>query len=209
MICIIDYEAGNLRSVQKALEKCGADARITSDPRDLLNADKVVFPGVGAFGQAMKAVERFGFVEPIRQFVDSGKPFLGICLGLQLMFESSEESPGVPGLSLFRGHVKRLAPDLKAPHLGWNEVRQVASSPLWHGVADGGYFYFAHTFYIQPTENKIIVGETDYGGRVPVAVQNGNVFGLQFHPEKSQALGLKIVENFVNLEDRNAYTTGN
>ena len=201
MIYIIDYEAGNLRSVQKALEKCGADARVTSNPDDLQKADKVVFPGVGAFGKAMEAVERFGFIDPIKEFIATGKPFLGICLGLQLMFESSDESPNVAGLSLLKGHVKRFSNDLKAPHLGWNEVRQVKASPLWEGVENSGYFYFAHTFYIEPENAEVIVGETDYGGSVPVAVRRENVFGLQFHPEKSQAIGLKILENFVNLEE--------
>ncbi len=199
MIYIIDYEAGNLRSVQKALEKCGADARVTSRPGDLRNADKVVFPGVGAFGKAMEAVERFGFVDSIKSFIAAGRPFLGICLGLQLMFETSEESPGVQGLSLLSGQVKRFDAGLKAPHLGWNEVKQVQSSPLWKGVPDGGYFYFAHTFYISPRDAAVVVGETDYGGPVPVAVRHENIFGLQFHPEKSQAAGLQILKNFVEL----------
>lgn len=200
MIYIIDYEAGNLRSVQKALQQCGADARITSNPDDLEKADKVVFPGVGAFGKAMEAVDRFGFSDPIKQFIRTGKPFLGICLGLQLMFETSDESPGVQGLSLFKGRVKRFSRDLKAPHLGWNAVRQVKESPLWRDVKDNSYFYFAHTFYILPAKSELVVGETDYGGPVPIAIRHGNVFGLQFHPEKSQALGLQILTNFVNLE---------
>lgn len=201
MIYIIDYEAGNLRSVQKALEQCGADARVTSNPDDLLAANKVVFPGVGAFGKAVEAVERFGFIEPIKDFINTGKPFLGICLGMQLMFESSEESPGVEGLSLLKGRVKRFSKDLKAPHLGWNEVNQINPSPLWNGVQDGGYFYFAHTFYIAPDDAGIVTGTTDYGGSVPIAVRRDNVFGLQFHPEKSQNLGLHVLKNFVNLED--------
>lgn len=199
MIYIIDYNAGNLRSVQKALEKCGADAAVTSNPGDLQRADKVVFPGVGAFGRAMESVKRFGFVEAIHDFIAAGKPFLGICLGLQLMFDFSEESPGVQGLSILNGKVQRFSSDLKAPHLGWNQVRQVQDSPLWQGVADDAYFYFAHTFFIAPDDDSIVTGETEYGGPVAVAVQRENVFGLQFHPEKSQDVGLRVLTNFVNL----------
>lgn len=199
MISIIDYNAGNLRSVQKALEKCGANTEVTSNPDDLLHADKVVFPGVGAFGKAMESVNSFGFCDPIHDFIAAGKPFLGICLGLQLMFDSSEESPGVQGLSILRGTVQRFSHDLKAPHLGWNELKQVRKSPLWQGVADDGYFYFAHTFFIAPEDESVIVGATEYGGAVPVAIKSGNVFGLQFHPEKSQAVGLQVLANFVNL----------
>ncbi|MBN1561321.1 imidazole glycerol phosphate synthase subunit HisH [candidate division KSB1 bacterium] len=199
MIYIIDYNAGNLRSVQKAVENCGAAARITSAPDDLKKADKVIFPGVGAFGHAMEAVEEFGFVEAICRFIDSGKPFLGICLGMQLMLEASEESPGVTGLSLFKGAVRRFAKNIKVPHLGWNQVRHVGTCPLWENIPDSSYFYFAHSYFIDPENRHVVVGETDYFGAVPVAIHFDNVFGLQFHPEKSQQLGLRILKNFVNL----------
>lgn len=199
MIYIIDYDAGNLRSVQKALQSQGADAQVTSNPDDLRHADKVVFPGVGAFGKAMESVIKYGFEEPIKAFIQTGKPFLGICLGLQLMLESSEENPGVPGLSLIRGQVKRFAPHLKVPHLGWNELRQTGDSPLWRDIPESTYFYFAHSFFIAPENNDVVVGETEYDGPVPVAIRRENVYGLQFHPEKSQQYGLQILKNFIEL----------
>lgn len=199
MICIIDYQAGNLRSVQKALEKCGAQVIVTQHPDDLHKADKVIFPGVGAFGKAKESVEKYGFVEPLNEFLKSGKPFLGICLGMQLLFESSEENPGVSGLSLFKGMVRRFPTNIKVPHLGWNELLQVAASPLWKNIPAASYFYFAHSFYIDPLDRSIIVGETDYFGRIPVAIRQNNIYGLQFHPEKSQQHGLHILQNFVDL----------
>ena len=199
MIYIIDYDAGNLRSVQKALENCGAEVFITSDPDDLVRADKVIFPGVGAFGKARESFEKYGFVDAVQQFIKSGKPFLGICLGMQLMFEAGEENPGVAGLGLFKGFVKRFPKSVKTPHLGWNELIQVRESPLWKDVPLASYFYFAHSYYISPEDESIVIGETDYFGRVPVAIQYENVFGLQFHPEKSQQHGLHVLRNFVEL----------
>lgn len=196
---IIDYGAGNLRSVQKALEACGADACVTNDPNDLHRADKVVFPGVGAFGNAAEALNRLGFFESIKEFVALGKPFLGICLGMQMLFESSEENPGIEGLSVLKGSVKRFPHYLKVPHLGWNELIQVQNSPLWRNVPAQSYFYFAHSYYIEPANKSIITGETDYNGRVAVAVAADNLFGLQFHPEKSQKIGLQILKNFIEL----------
>ncbi|MBN1466084.1 imidazole glycerol phosphate synthase subunit HisH [candidate division KSB1 bacterium] len=199
MISIIDYDAGNLRSVQKALESCGARTRITNKPDELQEADKVVFPGVGAFGRAMQAVRDYGFIDAILRFIDSGRPFLGICIGMQLMLETSAESPGVRGLGLVKGDVKRFSQEIKVPHLGWNEVHQVGASPLWENIPDGSYFYFAHSYYVEPRDRQIIVGATDYFGAVPVAIRFDNVYGLQFHPEKSQQHGLQILRNFVNL----------
>ena len=199
MIYIIDYNAGNLRSVQKALEKCGAEARITSEPGELQKADKLIFPGVGAFGKAMESLREFGFVESIYEFIKTGRPFLGICLGMQLLLEASEENPGVDGLAIFKGTVKRFSKDIKVPHLGWNELQQVGKSPLWRDIPADSYFYFAHSYYIEPEDPRVIAGTTDYYGSVPVAVQYENLFGLQFHPEKSQRNGLHILKNFVEL----------
>ena len=197
MICVIDYNAGNLRSVQKALQACGADAVVSSDPLDMEKADKVVFPGVGAFGKAMHTLAAMRLIEPIKQVIAEGKPFLGICLGLQLLHEYSEESPGVNGLSVIKGSVKRFSDQLKVPHLGWNVLIQ-RSSPLWKNVPDQSFFYFAHSFYIQPQDDSIVTGEIEYDGLFAVAVRRDNVFGLQFHPEKSQKYGLQILKNFID-----------
>lgn len=199
MIIIIDYHAGNLRSVQKALQSVGADARIASSPNELRPADKVVFPGVGAFGKAMEALEQLKYIDAIHEFIKSGRPFLGICLGLQLMFESSEENPGVKGLSLLPGHVKRFPDTLKVPHLGWNVLKQTRTSPLWKDIPSDSYFYFAHSYYIHPEEREIVVGETEYGENIEVAIRYENMYGLQFHPEKSQHMGLQVLKNFVEL----------
>ncbi|MDZ7723359.1 MAG: imidazole glycerol phosphate synthase subunit HisH [candidate division KSB1 bacterium] len=198
MICVIDYNAGNLRSVQKALEICGANTIVSSEPDDMRKADKVVFPGVGAFGKAMHTLKELQLVEPIREVIDQGKPFLGICLGLQLLHETSEESPGVTGLSVIKGRVKRFSDQLKVPHLGWNVLIQ-QPSPLWNQVPDESYFYFAHSYYIQPADEDIVTGESEYDGQFAVAVRRDNVFGLQFHPEKSQKYGLQILKNFIEL----------
>jgi glutamine amidotransferase len=199
LIYIIDYDAGNLRSVQKALQNCGAEVHITSRPDDLDKADKVIFPGVGSFGKAKESFEKYGFVDAVKAFIKTKKPFLGICLGMQLMFESGEESPGVPGLSLFKGRVRRFPRDIKVPHLGWNEVMQVGASPLWNKIPPNSYFYFAHSYYIDPEDDSLIVGATDYFGRVPIAIRQDNLFGVQFHPEKSQQHGLEVLRNFVEL----------
>lgn len=199
MITIIDYGAGNLASVQKAIEKNGATAYVSSNPNDLFYADKVIFPGVGAFGKAMEAIESIGMDKAIKDFIKTGKPFLGICLGLHLLFETSEENPGIAGLSVLKGAVKRFSRHIKVPHLGWNQLIQVQQSPLWVGIPDNSYFYFAHSYYISPRNVDIVVGECHYDGNFPVAIKENNVFGLQFHPEKSQELGLNILKNFVEL----------
>ncbi len=199
MIAIIDYGAGNLRSVQKALERCGVEAQLVTRGSDLLEADKAVFPGVGAFGKASEALAAGGFFDAVKAFIASGRPFLGICLGMQMLFESSEESPGTPGLAVLPGHVRRFAETLKVPHLGWNEVRQTAESPLWRAIPDDSSFYFAHSYYVQPEDPAVVCGVCDYGGPVTAAVRRGLLFGVQFHPEKSQRLGLKLLENFARL----------
>jgi glutamine amidotransferase len=203
MIAVIDYGMGNLRSVQKALEEVGAKTRVTSDPSDLKRCNKVVFPGVGAFGDAMKELRRRGLVDPIKDAIADGKPFLGLCLGLQLLFEKSEEAPGVKGLCVLRGEVKRFRFPKnwqKVPHMGWNSIVNKARGPgarILKGIPDGSYVYFVHSYYVKPKDKNSILTMTDYGIDFVSGVCKNNVYGLQFHPEKSQALGLKILKNFV------------
>ncbi len=199
MIYIVDYGAGNLRSVQKAVEYNGADAQVTSHPADIEKADRIIFPGVGAFGKAIEKIDALNLRTPLIRFIETGKPFLGICLGLQLLFENSEENPGVPGLAVLKGSVKRFSGSLKVPHLGWNVLIRKSNSVLWEGIPANSYFYFAHSYYISPVEADIIIGESDYGSHFPVAVQKNNLYGLQFHPEKSQKFGLQVLKNFLKV----------
>ncbi len=200
MICIVDYGAGNLRSVQKAVEHWGVETIVSSSAKDIDDADKIIFPGVGAFGRAIEAIERLQLRTPLTRAIKDGKPFLGICLGLQLLFESSEESPGVTGLSVLNGSVKRFPSGLKVPHLGWNVLLKTKDSPLWKDIPDNSYYYFAHSYYIQPDDEQVVIGKSDYGINFPVAIQQGNLLGLQFHPEKSQKNGLKILKNFIEMK---------
>lgn len=197
MIVIIDYGAGNLRSVQKAVEYHGSQARVTSDPRKIEKADKIILPGVGAFGNAIAAMDRLHLRAPVTESIASGKPFLGICLGLQLLLEKSEENPGALGLGVVEGSVHRFRSNKKVPHLGWNVLQQAKESPLWQDVPDLSYYYFAHSYYIDPVDRGIVIGYTYYGTKVPVAIQKEKLFGLQFHPEKSQKWGLRILQNFI------------
>ncbi|MBN1541091.1 imidazole glycerol phosphate synthase subunit HisH [candidate division KSB1 bacterium] len=198
MIAIVDYSAGNIFSVQKAVEKIGASARVTSDPKWIDRAEKIIFPGVGSFGQAMRILQERKLVQPLKAAIHEGKSFLGICLGLQLLFETSEESPDVPGLAVLPGRVRRFDHDLKIPHLGWNQVRQEKHSVLWHSIPDNSYFYFAHSFYVDSQEPEIVCGTCDYGHSFAAALQRENLFGVQFHPEKSQQAGLDLLRNFSN-----------
>ncbi len=199
MICIVDYGAGNLRSVQKALERLGGRAQVTASAEDILAADKVILPGVGAFGKAVEALDRLQLRQPILRIIEKQKPFLGICLGMQLLLESSEENPHAGGLAAIPGKVLRFSSDLKVPHLGWNSVHQSGYCALWHNIPEQAYFYFAHSYYASPLDNAVIVGTTDYGQTVPVALHKDNLFGLQFHPEKSQKIGLALLQNFLRL----------
>lgn len=201
VIVIVDYGMGNVRSVQKAVERCGADVRITSDADVIAAASKVILPGVGAFGDAMAELERRGLVEPILKNIETGKPFLGICLGLQLLFETSYENGHHKGLGLLRGEVVRfdLPRELAVPHMGWNQVRLECPNPLFHGINDEAYFFFVHSYYVVPRDSEVIAGTTDYGIRFCSMVRQDKLFAVQFHPEKSQALGLKVIENFVSL----------
>ena len=201
MIAIVDYGMGNLRSVEKALARVGADVRIVTATADVLNADAVVVPGVGAFGDCMHNLARLDLIEPVRQFIATGRPFLGICLGFQALFESSEEARGVKGLAVFEGTVPRFeANGLKVPHMGWNRLKILLKDcPLLRGVDDGSYVYFVHSYYCAPASNKLVGGTTDYGIEFCSMVWADNVFATQFHPEKSQAVGLRMLQNFVEL----------
>ncbi|MCX7993691.1 MAG: imidazole glycerol phosphate synthase subunit HisH [Fimbriimonadales bacterium] len=201
MIAIVNYGMGNLRSVQKALEHLGAAARITNDPADLHSADAIILPGVGAFGAAMQRLNESGLTPALQRAIEGGKPFLGICLGLQLLFESSSESPGVPGLSLLKGRVVgfRETPQfpLRVPHMGWSRLRQARIDyPLWQGVPDGAYVYFVHSYYPELHDEQLITAYCEYGVRFACAVGRDNLHAVQFHPEKSSAVGLQILQNF-------------
>jgi glutamine amidotransferase len=204
MIAILDYRAGNLRSVAKALEAVGARPVITDDPAVVARADGLVVPGQGSAVDAMKNLTQLGLVEPLRQYVASGRPFLGVCLGEQVIFESSEEGPGVQCLGLIPGKVRRLPGGQKVPQIGWNSVRIKRAHPLLEGVPDDEYFYFVHSFYVDPADPAMVVGETDYGVSFASIVAHGNIFATQFHPEKSSGIGLRIYENFVKLVERSA-----
>lgn len=198
-IAIIDYGMGNLHSVAKAFDKVGAQATITADHAEILRADKVVLPGVGAFGDCMANLNKLDLVPTIKIALNSGKPFLGICLGLQILFEGSEEAESVEGIGFFAGKVvKFTTKELKVPQIGWNNISVEKNNPLL-GNVDNEYVYFVHSYYAQPTDENIVTATTDYGGKIVVAVGKNNVQAVQFHPEKSSTIGLKIIENFVKM----------
>ncbi len=203
MIAIIDYDAGNIKSVEKALQYLGEEAVITRDAGEILMADKVVLPGVGAFGDAMEKLNRYGLVPVIHEVVEKGIPFLGICLGLQLMFESSEEAPGVEGLGLLKGKIVRIpeGDGLKVPHMGWNSLSFPKEGRLFAGIPENSYVYFVHSYYLQ-AEEDIVTATAEYGVTIHASVEKGNVFACQFHPEKSSHTGLTILKNFVGLKGR-------
>ena len=194
-IVIIDYGMGNLHSVNKALKAVGAEVEVTSQAAAIASADKIILPGVGAFGDCMTNLEKYGLVPVIQEVLASGKPFLGICLGLQLLFEGSEEAPGVKGLGYFKGQVERIKTGLKVPHMGWNSLRLKTPSPLLSKV-DGEYVYFVHSFQAVPEDANIIIAVCDYGTEVTAAVGKGSVQAVQFHPEKSSKVGLGILQAF-------------
>lgn len=201
MVAIIDYDAGNIRSVEKAVRYLGKEVTVTSEPEEILAADRVILPGVGAFGDAMKRLHAMGLVEVIRQAADRGTPFLGICLGLQLLFEKSEESPGVPGLGLLQGEILRLPelPGLKVPHIGWNSLKYPNPGRLFRGIPDDSCVYFVHSYYLKAQDEGIVTATTEYGTLVHASVESGNLFACQFHPEKSSETGLTILENFLSI----------
>ena len=203
MIAIIDYDAGNLKSVEKALQSLGEDVLVTRDRQELLSADKVILPGVGNFGDAMEKLEGFGLVNVIQDVIRQGKPFLGICLGLQLLFERSEEAPGVKGLGILKGEILRI-PDgdgLKVPHIGWNSLKLQNQGRLFAGLEEEPYLYFVHSYYLKAADPQIVKAVTEYGVPIDASVEQGNVYACQFHPEKSSRTGLAILKNFAELED--------
>lgn len=201
MIAVIDYDAGNIRSVEHALAALGLPAVLTRDPDVIRKADKVILPGVGAFGDAMEKLNTYGLTDVIREVVAAGKPFLGICLGMQLLFDSGEESPGAKGLSLLPGRILRIpeGDGLKIPHIGWNDLAFPKKSRLFEGIPEGSYVYFVHSYYLKADRIEDVAATTQYGVEIHAAVEQGNVFGCQFHPEKSGDVGLAILRNFGNL----------
>ena len=202
MIAIIDYDAGNLKSVEKALLALGEEVLVTRDREKLLAADKVILPGVGNFGDAMEKLRAYGLVSVIEELVQIGKPFLGICLGLQLLFERSAEAPGVEGLGILKGEILRI-PDkegLKVPHIGWNSLHLQNDGRLFRDLPEEPYVYFVHSYYRNAADPQIVKATTEYGVTIDASVEQGNVFACQFHPEKSSRVGLKILENFAKLE---------
>ena len=201
MIAIIDYDAGNIKSVEKALQYLGEGAVITRDREEILNSDKVILPGVGAFGDAMEKLHQYRLVDTIQEVVDRRIPFLGICLGLQLMFESSDEAPGVEGLGLLPGKILRIPKkgDMKIPHMGWNDIKIKEGAKLFAGLEDHPYVYFVHSYYLQADDPSIVAATTEYGVTIHASVEKDNIFACQFHPEKSSTVGLQILKNFIAL----------
>lgn len=201
MIAIIDYGAGNLQSVRKAFDYLGVQTQVTSDPKVLLDAEAAILPGVGAFGDSMQALESVGMVQPIRDFVTSNRPFLGICLGMQLLFEGSEESPGVPGLGILKGTIARIPAEkgLKIPHIGWNSLVLRQQGGLFQGLEEEPYVYFVHSYYLHASDPSIVSAQTEYGVVIDAAVCRGSLHAVQFHPEKSGKTGLAMLKNFAAM----------
>ncbi len=198
MIAIIDYGAGNLHSVKNALDFLGAESVITSDKETILNADHVILPGVGSFGDAMECIRNSGLFDTVKEAADGTRPFLGVCLGLHLLFEQSEESPGVEGLGVFGGKVVKISDcGLKIPHMGWNNLTSAKESRIL--PESGEFMYFVHSYYIEPDDKEIISSYTSYGEELAVSIEKGNVFAVQFHPEKSGTAGLEILKKFISL----------
>lgn len=202
MTAIIDYDAGNLRSVEKALQFLGDDPVITRDEKTILGASRVILPGVGAFGDAMEKLHQYGLVDTVRKAAAAGLPLLGICLGMQLLFERSDESGGVPGIGILKGDILKIpdSPGLKIPHMGWNSLDIRDGARLYRGVADGSFVYFVHSYYLKAGDEAMVAASTEYGCHIHASVEQKNVFGCQFHPEKSGAVGLKILKNFLELD---------
>lgn len=202
MIAIIDYDAGNLKSVEKALIALGEEVMVSRDSSEILQADKVILPGVGSFGDAMNNLDRFGLVDTIKNVVAKDTPFLGICLGLQLLFKTSEESPEATGLGILDGEILRIpdAPGLKIPQIGWNNLEVNPKARLFKGLPENPYVYFVHSYYLKAKNPDDVAASTFYSTQIHASVERGNVFACQFHPEKSSEVGLKILKNFIDLE---------
>ena len=202
MIAIIDYGAGNIQSVSKAFRHIGCDCFITNKKDEILSADGAVLPGVGSFGDTVDSLNKFGIRDAVTGFINSGKPFLGICLGLQLLFPGSEESEGAEGLGIFDGTITKIpgGEGLKIPHMGWNSIKIKDGSRLFKGIGEEPYVYFVHSYYLNAADRDIVAAQTEYGVTIDAAVERGNVFATQFHPEKSGSTGLKILKNFVDIE---------
>ena len=201
MIAMIDYDAGNIKSVEKALLLLGQEVEVTGDPERILKAEKVILPGVGAFGDAMENLKRAGLDEVIRRVAAKGTPFLGICLGLQLLFERSDEAPGAEGLGLLEGEILKI-PDqegLKIPHMGWNSLHLEHGGRLFRGIEEQSYVYFVHSYYLKAKDESIVKASTEYSTHIHASVEKDNIFGCPFHPEKSSEVGLRILKNFVEL----------
>ena len=196
-IAILDYGAGNIKSVSKALDFLGTEHKITDSPKEIAKCDKLIFPGVGNFGDVMTLLTKKKLIEPIRLFISSGKPYLGICLGLQILYDSSEESPGINGFKILKGNVRMLKTELKVPHIGWNTIKFRKKSKLFNRISNDNYFYFVHSYHVNPEDNGSILTTTDYGMEFVSGIEQGNVYAVQFHPEKSSRLGLRLIENFL------------
>ena len=201
MVAIIDYDAGNIRSVEKAVSLLGEEVKVTRERGEILSADHIILPGVGAFGDAMEKLHRYGLVDVIMETVQAHIPFLGICLGLQLLFESSEESEGVKGLGILPGRIVRLPEEtgLKIPHIGWNSLRYPNKGRLFEGISEESYVYFVHSYYLKAEEPGIVTATTEYAAHIHASVEKGNVFACQFHPEKSSEVGMRILRNFMQV----------
>ncbi len=201
MIALIDYDAGNIKSVEKALQLLGEDVILTRDADKILSADGVILPGVGAFGEAMDRLHSYGLVDVIKECANRKIPFLGICLGLQLMFDSSEEAPGVEGLHLLKGKIVKIpsSEGLKIPHIGWNSLDYPNRGRLYQGVEEHSFVYFVHSYYLLAEEEDIVVAKTHYGTDIHASVEKDNIFACQFHPEKSSEVGLQILKNFIKI----------
>jgi glutamine amidotransferase len=199
VIAIVDYGAGNLRSVTNAIAKLGYQAKITSSPVEVLNAQAVILPGVGAAADTVKSLKALGLASPICQLIAEGRPFFGVCVGLQVLFAGTEEGGRHECLGVIAGRVRRLPPGLKVPHMGWNQVTQRFSHPVFNGIPDEANFYFAHSYYVEPDDKSLVAGETEYGIKLCSVVAQGNLVGTQFHPEKSGQVGLRFYDNFIRL----------
>lgn len=203
MVAIIDYGAGNLQSVKKALDFLGYESEITMDREKILSASHVILPGVGSFGDAMASIRERGLEDTIKQAASGEKHFLGICLGLQLMFEKSDETPGVEGLGIFKGDIVKIPNEngLKVPHMGWNSINLKQTDGIFSGIRDGSYFYFVHSYYLKNAEPDVVAATAQYGVEIECAIQKGRVCATQFHPEKSSETGLRLLKNFMEAED--------